>query len=118
MKPKLLQVRVDDEFLSMLEYLKQTQGSKSMSDTIRKIVKNEYQREMSPIKDDILYCHRSKRTFKYQFCGDTLWNRSLSQVISICKFDQPDARPWLIIKKTSHYDIIGELDENGEYKEV
>jgi hypothetical protein len=44
MKDKLLQIRVDAEFLSKLEYLQRLNTYKSISDTIRKTVEKEYRR--------------------------------------------------------------------------
>lgn len=45
MKDKLLQIRVDEEFLAKLEYLKSINGYKSISETIRKIVEKEFRKE-------------------------------------------------------------------------
>jgi hypothetical protein len=47
MKDKLIQIRVDAEFLSKLEYLRHINGYKSNSDTVRKIVEKEYRKESS-----------------------------------------------------------------------
>lgn len=45
MKNKLLQIRVDEEFLSKLEYLKQINGFKTIAETIRKIIEKEFRKE-------------------------------------------------------------------------
>lgn len=45
MKNKLLQIRVDEEFLSKLEYLKQINGFKTIAETIRKIIEKELRKE-------------------------------------------------------------------------
>lgn len=45
MKDKLLQVRVDEGFLSKLSYLQKVNGYKSIAETIRKIVEKEYRKE-------------------------------------------------------------------------
>lgn len=45
MKDKLLQIRVDEDFLSKLEYLQEINSYKSIAKTVRKIVEKEYMRE-------------------------------------------------------------------------
>lgn len=45
MKDKLLQMRVDEEFLSKLEYLKKINDYKSNAETVRKIVEKEFRKE-------------------------------------------------------------------------
>lgn len=45
MKDKLLQIRVDDEFLSKLEYLQRINAYKTIAETIRKIVEKEFRKE-------------------------------------------------------------------------
>lgn len=45
MKDKLLQIRVDEDFLSKLEYLKRINGFKSIAETIRKIIEKEFRKE-------------------------------------------------------------------------
>lgn len=45
MKDKLLQIRVDAEFLDKLEYLQRINGYKSIAETIRKIVEKEFRKE-------------------------------------------------------------------------
>jgi len=45
MKDKLLQIRVDDDFLSKLEYLRRINRFKSIAETVRKIVEKEFRKE-------------------------------------------------------------------------
>ena len=45
LKDKLLQIRVDDSFLSKLEYLQKINGFKTVSETVRKIVEKEFRKE-------------------------------------------------------------------------
>lgn len=45
MRDKLLQIRVDDNFLSKLEYLRKINGFKTIAETVRKIVEKEFRKE-------------------------------------------------------------------------
>lgn len=45
MKDKRIYIRVTEEFLKKLEYLKQINGFKTLSETIRRIVEKEYRKE-------------------------------------------------------------------------
>lgn len=45
MKDKILQIRVDKDFISKVEYLQMINGFKSIADTIRKIIEKEYRKE-------------------------------------------------------------------------
>ena len=45
MKTKLLQIRVDEDFLSNLEYLRKINGFLTVSATVRKILHKEYAKE-------------------------------------------------------------------------
>ena len=45
MKDKLLQIRVDEGFLSKLEYLKRINGFKTVAETVRKIIEKEWRKE-------------------------------------------------------------------------
>jgi len=45
MRDKLLQIRVDEDFLLKLEYLQKINGFKSIAETVRKIVEKEYRKE-------------------------------------------------------------------------
>lgn len=47
MKDKLLQIRVDAEFLDKLEYLRKINGFKTVAETIRKIVEKEFRKEQN-----------------------------------------------------------------------
>lgn len=46
MRDKLLQIRVDDGFLSKLEYLREINEFKSISETVRKIIEKEFRKEI------------------------------------------------------------------------
>ncbi len=45
MKDKVLQIRVDDAFLAILEYLRKINGYKTNAEAIRKIIEKEYRKE-------------------------------------------------------------------------
>ena len=45
MKDKLLQIRVDEDFLSKLEYLRKINGFRTIAETVRKIVEKEFRKE-------------------------------------------------------------------------
>lgn len=45
MKNKLLQIRVDEDFLSKLEYLRKINGFRTIAETVRKILEKEYRKE-------------------------------------------------------------------------
>lgn len=45
MKKKLLQIRVDEEFLEKVEYLKEINNYKNTTDAIRKTIEKEYRKE-------------------------------------------------------------------------
>lgn len=44
-KDKLLQIRVDESFLSKLEYLRKILGYKTTAETVRKIIEKEFRKE-------------------------------------------------------------------------
>lgn len=44
MKTKQVHIRASEEFLDMLAYLQQQNGYKNQSETIRKVVENEYRK--------------------------------------------------------------------------
>lgn len=44
-KDKVYQLRIDDEFLHKLEFLKQIHGFRTIAETIRKIIEKEYRKE-------------------------------------------------------------------------
>lgn len=45
LKDKVLRIRVDSDFLSKLEYLKQINGFKTIAETVRKLIEKEYRKE-------------------------------------------------------------------------
>jgi len=45
MKDRKLQIRVDEDFLSRLEYLRKINGFKTIAETVRRIVEKEYRKE-------------------------------------------------------------------------
>ena len=45
MKDKLLQIRVDSDFLQKLEYLRKINGFRTIAETVRKIVEKEFRKE-------------------------------------------------------------------------
>ena len=45
MKDKLLQIRVDEDFLQKLEYLRKINGFRTVAETVRKIVEKEFRKE-------------------------------------------------------------------------
>ena len=45
MKDKLLQIRVDGDFLQKLEYLRKINGFRTIAETVRRIVEKEYRKE-------------------------------------------------------------------------
>ena len=46
MRDKLLQIRVDEDFLSKLEYLRKINEFRTIAETVRKIVEKEFRKEM------------------------------------------------------------------------
>lgn len=44
-KDKLLQIRVDEDFLSKLEYLREINGFKTVAETVRKLIEKEFRKE-------------------------------------------------------------------------
>ena len=45
MKDKLLQIRVDEDFLQKLDYLRKINGFKTIAETVRRIVEKEWRKE-------------------------------------------------------------------------
>ena len=45
MKDKTLQIRVDEDFLSKLEYLQKINGFKTIAETVRRIMEKEFRKE-------------------------------------------------------------------------
>ena len=60
MKDKLLQIRVDKEFCEKLAYLKNINGYKTESETVRKIIEKETRRYILPNTFD-----KAKKTFEH-----------------------------------------------------
>ena len=54
MKNKLLQIRVDDEFLAKLDYLQKIYGFKTVAKCIRWVIEKEYRKEQEDGKEKIL----------------------------------------------------------------
>ena len=44
-KDRLLQIRVDADFLSKLEYLRKINGFRTVAETVRRIVEKEWRKE-------------------------------------------------------------------------
>ena len=47
MKDKLIQIRVDAEFLSKLEYLQHINGFISIAETVRNVIEKEWRKEIT-----------------------------------------------------------------------
>lgn len=45
MKDKLLQIRVDEDFLQKLEYLRKINGFRTVAETVRKLIEKEFRKE-------------------------------------------------------------------------
>ena len=45
MKDKLVQIRVDEDFLLKLEYLRKINGFKTIAETVRKLIEKEFRKE-------------------------------------------------------------------------
>lgn len=45
MKDRKLQIRVDEDFLLKLEYLRKINGFKTIAETVRRIVEKEFRKE-------------------------------------------------------------------------
>lgn len=45
MKDKLLQIRVDEDFLSKVEYLRKINGFRTVAETVRKLIEKEFRKE-------------------------------------------------------------------------
>ena len=45
MRDKLLQIRVDDDFIAQIEYLRRINGYKSNAETIRNVIDKEFRKE-------------------------------------------------------------------------
>lgn len=45
MKDRKLQIRVDEDFLQKLEYLRKINGFRTVAETVRRIVEKEFRKE-------------------------------------------------------------------------
>ena len=45
MKDRKLQIRVDEDFLSRLEYLRKINGFRTIAETVRKLIEKEFRKE-------------------------------------------------------------------------
>lgn len=45
MKDRLLQIRVDEDFLSKVEYLRKINGWRTTAETVRRIVEKDFRKE-------------------------------------------------------------------------
>lgn len=45
MKDRKLQIRVDEDFLLKLEYLRKINGFKTVAETVRKLIEKEWRKE-------------------------------------------------------------------------
>ena len=45
MKDKLLQIRVDEDFLLKLKYLQKINGFRTVAETVRKLIEKEFRKE-------------------------------------------------------------------------
>lgn len=46
MKDRLLQIRVDEDFLRKLDYLRKINGFRTIAETVRKLIEKEWRKEM------------------------------------------------------------------------
>jgi hypothetical protein len=51
LKDKLLQIRVDEDFLQKLDYLRKINGFKTIAETVRRIVEKEWRKETQDDSD-------------------------------------------------------------------
>ena len=52
LKDKMLRIRVDSDFLSKLEYLKQINGFKTIAETVRKLIEKEFRKETQEVANN------------------------------------------------------------------
>lgn len=52
LKDRLLQIRVDSEFLSKIEYLRNINGFRTVAETVRKLLEKEYRKEREERYED------------------------------------------------------------------
>ena len=46
LKDKMLRIRVDEDFLQKLEYLRKINGFRSIAETVRKLLEKEFRKEI------------------------------------------------------------------------
>ena len=51
MKDKMLRIRVDEDFLRKLEYLKRINGFRTVAETVRKLIEKEWRKEREDDSD-------------------------------------------------------------------
>ena len=44
-----------------------------------------------------------------------LWSKSYAEALDYAKKEQPMNRPYYILKRTEHYEIVGEVKDNAQY---
>lgn len=70
MRDKLLQIRVDDAFLSKLDYLRKIHGFRSIAETVRHIVEKEYRKEVYHMMAFEKLTDEQKRECYKSYCED------------------------------------------------
>lgn len=78
MKDKLLQIRVDDNFFSKLEYLKDINGFKTVAETVRKLCEKEFRKETTTARScDFGDAEKIRAMLKAKYpCADFTVNES------------------------------------------
>ena len=84
MKDKILQIRVDAEFLSKLEYLRHINGFKSIAETVRKVVEKEHRKESQ--QDDVMTKDEMLKLLQEHF-GEVIRKMSTEELIQKFKED-------------------------------
>lgn len=80
MKDKLLQIRVDDDFISKIEYLKTINGYGSIAETVRKIIEKEFRKENQKSLCDGCVHNDNTMTNYYYFCSSCFRRQSDSSL--------------------------------------
>ena len=83
MKDKLLQIRVDDDFLFKLEYLQEINSYKSIAETVRKIMEKEYKKEtyekVAEFNKKMIKCELTEQLEKCKsgmFCDECMLDKA------------------------------------------
>ena len=71
MKNKQMIVMVDDEFLEKVEYIERINGYKNKSDTVRKTIEKEWQKEHACISCSYAYSVKDSENSHHAECGIT-----------------------------------------------